>query len=374
MSKHSNGIIGLPNVGKSTLFQALTAVSVPAENYPFCTIDPNVGVVEVPDPRLDRLHELTGREGKVAPVVEFVDIAGLVAGSSRGEGLGNRFLGHVREADALAHVVRTFEDPSVVQAEGVSDPIAGVEVIETELALADLEVVAKRQEAVARKARSGDKTAGVEEALLARLEGRLDAGEPARAEPLTADEAAIVRSLSLLTLKPTMYVLNVGEETGSARDPETGCADDDSGRVLAKLRQREPDAVAVCVCARLEAEIAQLSAGEREEYAEALGLERSGLDRLITAGYRLLGLHTFFTIGDHEVRGWTVRVGAHAPEAAGKVHTDFEHGFIRAETIHYADFVRLESLKAARERGLIRSEGKEYVVRDGDILFFRTSA
>jgi GTP-binding protein YchF len=366
MAQLSIGIIGLPNVGKSTLFQALTAVAVPADNYPFCTIDPNIGVIEVPDPRLDRLHEMLPPRQKVPPVVEFVDIAGLVAGASRGEGLGNRFLHHVREADALVHVVRAFEDPTVVQPEGTGDAVEGLGIIETELALADLEVVAKRRQTAERKARAGDKEEAALVGLLERVERRLDRGEPARAEGLSEDELRQTSSLALLTLKPMMYVLNVEEPGGAAEHPL-------EDRVTNWLETSDRDALVLNESARLEAEIAQLPPEERAEYAEALGLEEPGLDRLIRAGYRLLGLHTFFTIGESEVRGWTVRIGAHALEAAGKVHTDFERGFIRAETIHFQDFVRAGSLKAARERGLIRSEGKDYVVQDGDILFFRTS-
>lgn len=367
MAQLSIGIIGLPNVGKSTLFQALTAVAVPAENYPFCTIDPNIGVIEVPDPRLDRLHEMLPPREKVSPVVEFVDIAGLVAGASRGEGLGNRFLHHVREADALVHVVRVFDDPTVVQPEGTSDPVEGLGIIETELALADLEVVAKRRQTAERKARTGHEEEAGLVRLLERLERRLDRGEPARAEGLSEDELKRLGSLALLTLKPVMYVLNVEEPGGSAEHPL-------EDRVRNWLEERDSEAFVLSESARLEAEIVQLPPGERAEYAQALGLEELGLNRLIRAGYGLLGLHTFFTIGESEVRGWTVRIGAHAPEAAGKVHTDFERGFIRAETIHFEDFVGAGSLKTARDRGLIRSEGKDYVVQDGDILFFRTSA
>jgi GTP-binding protein YchF len=366
MAQLSIGIIGLPNVGKSTLFQALTAVSVPAENYPFCTIDPNVGVIQVPDARLDQLHEMLPPREKVSPVVEFVDIAGLVAGASHGEGLGNRFLHHVREADALIQVVRAFEDPTVVQPEGTSDPIEGLGIIETELALADLEVVVKRRQTAERKARTGDKEEAALTDLLERVERRLDQGEPARNERCSEQEERQLRSLALLTLKPMMFVLNVDEPDESAEHPL-------EDRVRGWLGERAPDALVLTESARLESEIAQLAPEERAEYALALGLEEPGLDRLIRASYRLLGLHTFFTIGDNEVRGWTVPVGAHAPEAAGKVHTDFERGFIRAETIHFKDFVNVGSLKTARERGLIRSEGKEYVVQDGDILFFRTS-
>jgi GTP-binding protein YchF len=365
MANISIGIIGMPNVGKSTLFRALTAIAVPAENYPFCTIDPNVGVVEVPDARLDRLVDMLPPRHRVAPVVEFVDIAGLVQGASRGEGLGNKFLQHVREADALAHVVRAFESEGVARAASSVDPVEDLEIVDTELALADLEVVGRRSEKVTREARSGNKAAAREEALLERVAARLDRGEPARREDVDDDEGAMIRPLNLLTGKPVLYVINVDEDglEGSS----------DEARVRAAVAGQDPRAECLAICAELEAEILDLPVEEREEYMAALNLDAGTLDRLIQVGYRLLGLHSFFTIGDEEVRGWTVRVGAFAPEAAGKVHTDFERGFIRAETIHYDDFVRAGSLKDARERGLLRFEGKDYVVQDGDILFFRAA-
>jgi GTP-binding protein YchF len=365
MANISIGIIGMPNVGKSTLFRALTAIAVPAENYPFCTIDPNVGVVQVPDERLDRLVEMLPPRPGVAPVVEFVDIAGLAKGASRGEGLGNKFLHHVREADALAHVVRAFESEGVARAVASVDPVEDLDIVDMELALSDLEVVLRRQEKVAREARSGDKAAAREEAVLGRLAARLDRGEPARSEALNDEERALIRPLNLLTQKPVLYVVNVDEDGlgGSA----------DEVRVRAAIAERDPDAECMVICAELEAEIAELPVEERDEYLAALELEAGTLDRLIQIGYRLLGLETFFTIGEEEVRGWTVQVGAFAPEAAGKVHTDFERGFIRAETVHYDDFVRAGSIKDAREQGLLRFEGKDYVVQDGDILFFRTA-
>lgn len=367
MPNLSIGIIGLPNVGKSTLFRALTSVAVPTENYPFCTIDPNVGVVEVPDPRLDRLAELAAPRRPIPPVVEFVDIAGLVRGASRGEGLGNRFLHHVREADALAHVLRVFEDERVVRPAVSSGPLEDLETVETELALADLEVVSRRLERVEKRARTGDHDAAAEADLLRRIERRLDGGEPARREPLEEAERGALRSLNLLTLKPSMYVLNV-DEAGVGRETR------EERRLREAIHGRYPEAPVLSIAARLEAEVAELAPEERRDYLKALGLPESGLDRLIRAGYRLLGLETFFTIGDDEVRAWTIRRGARAPEAAGTVHTDFSKGFIRAETIPFEEFERAGSMREARGRGMVRSEGKEYVVQDGDILLFRTGA
>jgi GTP-binding protein YchF len=370
MSRLSIGIVGLPNVGKSTLFQALTAVAVPAENYPFCTIDPNVGIVEVPDQRLHRLGDLAPRERRVPTVIEFLDIAGLVEGASRGEGLGNRFLSHVRDVDAIVHVVRFFEDPSVARAddqlEEEADPLRDREIVETELALADLETVEHALDKADRKARSGDRQAQALETVLRRVRGRLEVGQPARRESVDGQETRLLRSLSLLTMKPVLYVANLAEDQLAEEKRITGAFRE-------MVRRDDPEAETIEIAARLEADLLELEPEERAEFLEGLDLAENGLARFIQAGYRLLGLHTFFTIGEEEVRAWTVRIGAKAPEAAGRVHTDFERGFIRAETIHFADFERMGSMREAREQGLVRSEGKDYVVQDGDILFFRAA-
>ncbi|HSH44974.1 MAG TPA: redox-regulated ATPase YchF [Longimicrobiales bacterium] len=360
------GIVGLPNVGKSTLFNALTAAGADAANYPFCTVDPNVGVVEVPDERLDLLVERVQPKRHVPAVVTFVDIAGLVEGASEGEGLGNRFLANIRETHAIAHVVRCFDDPDVTHVMGGVDPVRDRGIINTELGLADLEAVEKRLERVEKVARSGDRDAKKEEALLRRLKEALSEGKGARVvKPETDDEARLLRELQLLTAKPQLYVANVAEED-LAKD---GNRHVDALR--AAVEEEGEDADVVVLAAAIEAELLHLEPDERAMYLEELGLAEPGLWRLIRAGYGLLGLISFFTAGEKEVRAWTIREGSKAPQAAGEIHTDFERGFIRAETIGWDDYVAAGSEKAAREQGLMRSEGKDYVVADGDIMLFR---
>jgi GTP-binding protein YchF len=355
------GIVGLPNVGKSTLFNALTKAGIQAENYPFCTIEPNVGVVPVPDPRLDKLEAIVNPERVLPATMEFVDIAGLVAGASKGEGLGNKFLANIRETDAIAQVVRCFEDDNVVHVAGKVDPLNDIEVINTELMLADLETVEKGVQRVAKMTKSGDKEAKARLATFEKLRDALADGKLVRTLELSEDEQAHIYDLHLLTIKPTMYIANVAED---------GFENNERLDAVRKLAEEE-NAEVVAVCAAIESELVDLDAEEAQAFLDELGLEEPGLNRVIRAGYKLLGLQTYFTAGVKEVRAWTVRVGASAPQAAGVIHTDFEKGFIRAEVIAYDDFIANNGEQGAKEAGKLRLEGKEYIVQDGDVMHFR---
>lgn len=358
------GIVGLPNVGKSTLFNAITKAGAEAANYPFCTIEPNVGVVDVPDKRLDVLSDMFKSKKIVPAAMRFVDIAGLVKGASKGEGLGNKFLSHIREVDAVAEVVRCFEDGNITHVEGSIDPLRDIDIINTELCLADMETVEKRQERLVKLAKTGDKKVKLEQAVMEKVMAGLSDGVPARRLGLTEEEQEFLGELHLLTMKPVLYITNVAE--GEVADP----SGNEHVQAVKKYAAEE-NAEVIVVSAKMESEVAELPEEEVKEYLEMAGLEETGLDRLIKAGFKLLGLMTFLTAGEMESRAWTIKLNTKAPQAAGKIHTDFERGFIRAEIVSFDDLVACGSKAAAREKGLVRLEGKDYVMQDGDVVEFR---
>lgn len=364
MSSLEVGIVGLPNVGKSTLFNAITKAGAEAANYPFCTIEPNVGIVAVPDERLKVLTKMYNSKKTTPATVRFVDIAGLVKGASKGEGLGNKFLEHIRQVDAVAHVVRCFEDENITHVADTIDPLRDIDTIQTELCLADLDIVEKRLEKLTKILKSGNKDAKVESELLQKIKSALNEAKPARSLDLTDDELFMIRDCNLLTLKPNLYIANVAEDEIS---------DAEKNPYVAKVKNlaEKENAQVVTICAKVEAEIAELDDEEAKEFLTELGLESSGLDRLIHAAFDLLGLMTFLTSGPDECRAWTIKKGTPAVKAAGKIHSDIERGFIRAEIVNYDDLTRLGSVNAAREKGLVRLEGKDYIMQDGDVTYFR---